>query len=48
MSANLVVWVKYGSGEAVKVKVSSDCDVNDLKEVIKEKDEFMETLCTQS
>ncbi len=37
MSANLVVWVKYGSGEAVKVKVSSDCDVNDLKEAIKEK-----------
>ena len=35
MSANLVVWVKYGSGRATKVKVSSDCDVNDLIKAIK-------------
>ena len=35
MSANLVVWVKYGSGGATKVKVSSDCDVNDLIKAIK-------------
>ena len=35
-SVNLVVvWVKYGSGQAVQVSVPSDCDVNDLKEAIK-------------
>ena len=36
-SPNQVVWVKYGTGHAVKVKVPSDCDVSDLIEVIKGK-----------
>ena len=37
MEADLLVWVKYGTGHAVKVSVPSGCDVNDLIEVIKGK-----------
>ena len=37
-SANLVVWVKYGSGgQAVQVSVPSDSNVDNLKEAIKKK-----------
>jgi hypothetical protein len=34
-STNLVVWVKYGAGQAVKVSVPSGDDVSDLIKVIK-------------
>jgi hypothetical protein len=34
-SANLVVWVKYGTGRSVKVSVPSGDDVSDLKKLIK-------------
>jgi hypothetical protein len=36
-STNLVVWVKYGTGHAVKVSVPPCRDVSDLIEVIKDK-----------
>jgi hypothetical protein len=34
-SANLVVWVKYGTGRSVKVSVPPGYDVSDLIKVIK-------------
>lgn len=34
-SATQTVWVTYGKGRAVKMSVSSDCDVNDLIKIIK-------------
>jgi hypothetical protein len=34
-SANLVVWVKYGTGRSVEVSVPSDCNVSRLIKVIK-------------
>jgi hypothetical protein len=34
-SPNLVVWVKYGTGQAVKVSVPSGYDVSDLIKAIK-------------
>jgi hypothetical protein len=33
--ANQFVWVKYGTGQAVEVSVSSDCNVSRLIKVIK-------------
>jgi hypothetical protein len=33
-SPNLVVWVKYMTGQAVTVSVPSGCDVSDLKKVM--------------
>jgi hypothetical protein len=35
MSANLVVWVKYGSGRATRVEVPSGCVVDGLIKAIK-------------
>ena len=34
-SSDQKVWVKYGTGHAVKVSVSPECDVSDLIKVIK-------------
>jgi hypothetical protein len=36
-SSDQKVWVKYGTGRAVKVSVSRECDVNGLIEAIKGK-----------
>ena len=36
-STDQKVWVKYGTGRAVEVSVSRECDLNDLIEVIKGK-----------
>ena len=36
-SSDQKVWVKYGTGHAVKVSVSPECDVSDLIEAIKGK-----------
>jgi hypothetical protein len=43
-SADQFVWVKYGTGQAVKLSVPSDCDVNGLIEVIKGELELTERL----
>jgi hypothetical protein len=43
-SPNLVVWVKYGTGHAVKVSVPSGYDVSDLIKAIKTELELTERL----
>jgi hypothetical protein len=43
-STNQKVWVKYGTGQAVKVSVPSGDDVSDLKKLIKGELELTERL----
>ena len=43
-STDQKVWVKYGTGQPVKVSVSRECDVSDLKKVIKGELELTERL----